>query len=191
MSAGAPIPSGLPPVPNRRPLHLRRIHCEGFARDDGLYDIEGTLIDTKPVALPLPEQTVPAGEPIHQMTLRITVDRERLIHDAVACTLRAPYGICGDIAPAYRQLVGLRIEPGFIDQAKRLFRRTAGCSHMTELIPPMATTAFQVLWSEPEAFGGPDNPGSAQRRSPLGGCHALRVDGPVVQRHFVHLLDSR
>ena len=42
-----------PPVP-RKPLHLRRISCEGFQRDDGLIDLEGLLIDTKPVPLPEP-----------------------------------------------------------------------------------------------------------------------------------------
>lgn len=94
----------------RRPVHLRRIRCEGFARDDGLFDIEGTLIDTKPFDVELPEKHVPAQAAIHHMTLRLTIDRHWTIRDAVARTLHGPYGICGQITGRYSQLVGLRIE---------------------------------------------------------------------------------
>ena len=174
----------------RRAIHLRRIHCQGFERADGLFDIEGTLIDTKPVPTALPEKTVAAGAAIHHMTLRLTIDRERRIHDAAALTVEGPYRVCGDINASYRRLVGLRIEPGFTDQVKRMFRRTLGCSHLTELLPPMATTAFQMLWAEPEGFGGADAEGSVRRTSPLGGCHALRVDGEVVRLHFPELLGA-
>ena len=33
-------------APIKEARHLRRISCEGFARIDGLLDIEGELIDT-------------------------------------------------------------------------------------------------------------------------------------------------
>src|SRR6185503_19700597 len=39
MSLSAPAP--------RRHLHTRSITCEGFARDDGLWDIEARIVDTK------------------------------------------------------------------------------------------------------------------------------------------------
>ena len=70
----------------RRPVHTRRIVCEGFARDDGLFDIEGTLTDTKPFALALPERRLEAGQPIHQMRVRLTIDREFVIRNADAQT---------------------------------------------------------------------------------------------------------
>ena len=50
-----------------RPVHLRRIECTGFAREDGLFDIEGRLTDTRPEPLALAERTVPAHAPIHRM----------------------------------------------------------------------------------------------------------------------------
>jgi len=174
----------------RRPVHLRRIVCAGYERDDGLWDVEGTLIDTKPFALELPEHAVAAGEPIHEMTVRLTIDRQRMIRDAMARTVHGPYRVCGDIAASYRQLIGLRIEPGFTQRVKRLFRGTLGCSHMTELLPPMATTAFQILWAQPQGFGAPDRAGASTRSSPLGACHALRLDGEVVKLHFSHLLEA-
>ena len=38
---------GLPSPAPRRHLHTRSILCEGFLRDDGLYDIEARIVDTK------------------------------------------------------------------------------------------------------------------------------------------------
>jgi len=98
-------------VTGRRSVHLRRIHCEGFVRDDGLYELEGTLIDTKPTPLQLPEKPVAAGEAIHHMVLTLTIDADRLIHDASARTVQSPYASCAEVQDAYRQLVGCASNP--------------------------------------------------------------------------------
>ena len=42
----------LTPPADRKPMHTRRIRCEGFSRADGLWDIEAHLIDTKPYDMP-------------------------------------------------------------------------------------------------------------------------------------------
>jgi hypothetical protein len=175
----------LPPSP-RTSVHTRRITCEGFERADGLLEIEGLLVDTKPIALQLVTGPLAAGTPIHQMRVVLVIDRHRTILQVRAATEHSPYPVCGEIAPAYAQLVGLRIEPGFTREVKRLFRGVAGCSHMTELLPPMASTAFQMLWSD-GGFEGADAPGSGRRTSPLGGCHALRLDGVIVRTYFPQL----
>lgn len=172
-----------PPPSARKPLHLRRISCEGFLREDGLIEIEGLLIDTKPVPLQLVNKDLPAGAPIHQMRVRLTIDSERRIVDANAWSEHTPYPDCMEVEAGYRQLIGMRIEPGFTREVKRLFRGTRGCSHMTELLPPMASTAFQVMWADGD-FNTVDAQGSAQRTSPLGGCHALRLDGHIVKTYF-------
>ncbi|WP_176461121.1 DUF2889 domain-containing protein [Janthinobacterium sp. PC23-8] len=171
--------------PERRVLHVRRITCIAYARDDDCIDVEGTLIDTKPYGVRLPERgELQPDEKIHEMTLRLTIDKNMTIRDAVALTTHSPYKICGAIAANYRQLIGIRIEPGFVQRIKRLFRGTAGCSHMTELLPPIATTMFQALWGDSTQFD-PDAPGDAGRGlSPLNGCHALRTDGEIVRQYF-------
>ncbi len=174
-------------TPTRRPVHLRRIECTGFERDDGLFDIEGRLIDTKPTELVLPERTVAPEEAIHHMTMRLTVGRDFVIRDVQAKSVEMPYRVCGDIAPAYRQLIGTRIEAGFTQKVKRLFRGIQGCAHLTELLPVMATTAFQIIWSDVDNFDNTATPNGRTRGSPLGGCHALRLDGEVVMRYFPHL----
>lgn len=177
--------AGTPPPPvTRRPVHLRRIRCEGFERSDGLYDIVGTLIDTKPFPIELEEKTVAGDEAIHHMTLCLTIDRDRLIHAVEAHTLEGPHAVCGAITDSYGRLIGQRIQPGFIRVVKRLFRAELGCTHLTELLPPMATTAFQMLWNSADDVTDPDQP--EHRNSPLGGCHALKRDGEFVRLHFPH-----
>lgn len=127
----------------------------------------------------LPEGTVEAHEAIHEMRVVVTIDGDFVIRDAVAHTLAAPYGVCGDIVPRYRRLIGERIGPGFTLFVKRLFRGEAGCTHLTELLPLIATMAYQVLFAERLATDA-----QTTGKSPLGHCHALRLDGPVVLEHF-------
>lgn len=168
---------------DRKLVHTRSITCLAYERSDGLLDIEGTLVDTKPHEFALPERgRIEAGEPVHQMSIRLTIGRDLLIHDVVAQMVHTPYAVCGAINQTYRQLVGAKIGPGFIQLTKQLFRGRAGCSHLTELLPSIATTAFQVLWGEPsQALKEALQVGG---KSPFDGCHALRSDGDVVRIHF-------
>jgi hypothetical protein len=143
-------------------------------------DIEGLLIDTKPTPVELVTgTTIEAGAAIHRMRVCITVNRDRWIVAAKADSEAYPHRECKEAEGAYLKLVGLRIEPGFTRQVKQLFRGEAGCTHMTELIPPMATTLFQVLWGDGE-FASTDSVTS----SPLGACYGLRLDGHVVRTYF-------
>ena len=72
---------------DRERLHDRRVHCAGFRRADGLWDIEGHLVDTKTYAFEnIHRGTIEPGTPIHDMWLRITIDDELLIHAVEAST---------------------------------------------------------------------------------------------------------
>lgn len=170
-----------PPAAPRRSLHLRRITCEAFEREDGLLDVEGLLIDTKPTPLQLVTgRHIDPGSAIHQMRVRLTVNRDRWIVAASAYSESYPYSECEEAEAAYRKLVGLRVEPGFTRQVKQLFRGEAGCTHISELIPPMATTLFQVLWADSDFASS-----SAAASSPVGACHGLRLDSQVVRTYFL------
>ncbi len=50
------------------------------------------------------------------------------------------------ITPDYGQLVGVRIAGGYRDAIRRLFGRTAGCTHINELAGVMGSAAMQALW---------------------------------------------
>lgn len=169
-----------PPAAPRRLLHLRRVTCEAFEREDGLLDVEGLLIDTKPTPVQLVTgRSIEPGSSIHRMRVRLTVNRDQWIVAANAYSEAHPHQECEGVEAAYHKLVGLRIEPGFTGRVKQLFRGEAGCTHISELIPPMATTLFQVLWATGD-FANPDSAAS----SPVGGCHGLRLDGQVVRTYF-------
>jgi hypothetical protein len=165
-------------APSREPLHLRRITLNGYKRSDGLFDIEGHLIDTKSIPLNVGGAPRPAGEAVHSMWLRITVDATLTIVDADAATDAMPYvGVCDSITPTYKQLIGLAIRPGFTNKVRELFGGIEGCTHITELIGSLATTAFQTM-------AGQRNLPSDQKPYQMDRCHALRSDGPVAAKFY-------
>ncbi|HRK96389.1 MAG TPA: DUF2889 domain-containing protein [Rhodospirillales bacterium] len=99
------------PAP-REHIHSREIRCRGFRRADGMWDVEGVLEDTKTYSFANHDRDgIVSGEPIHRMHVRLTVDDALVVQAAEAFTEAAPFSLCGDIAPAFAGLVGLRVGP--------------------------------------------------------------------------------
>jgi Protein of unknown function (DUF2889) len=169
---------GLESTTAREPLHRRSIEIQGFKRSDGLYDVEGHLVDTKPVDFRLAAGIRKANEPVHDMWLRITVDRTLTIVDAAASMDAMPYvGDCNRIEPAYRKLVGLAIGPGYHRSVKELLGGVRGCTHITELAGMLATAAFQT-------FAGQGLADPSRKPFQLDRCHALDTTAPAVARYY-------
>ncbi len=168
-----------PEVPAaREPLHRRTIEIQGYKRADGLYDIEARLVDAKPFDFKLAAGVRRAGEPIHSMWLRITVDRTLTIVDAAASMDAMPYvDHCDAIVPAYRKLIGLAIRPGYHEKLKELFGGVQGCTHISELAAVLATGTFQTM-------AGQRLQDPAQKPFQLDRCHALASDAPAVGRYY-------
>lgn len=170
------MPLSLPA--ERELLHTRNIVMRGYRRADGCFDIEGHLIDTKTYDRDSAGITCRAGEPVHEMWLRITVNPELVIVDAEAQSDAVPYpGQCNTITPAYRRLIGMSLRPGFAKEVRTLLGGICGCTHLTELIGSVATTAFQTL-------SGQTRPVPGRRPFQLDGCHALATGGEVVARYY-------
>ena len=168
----------LEPTVAREPLHHRAIEITGYKRADGLYDVEGHLVDTKPYDFKLAAGLRPAGEAIHGMWLRITVDRTLTIVDAAAAMDSVPYvGYCDRIVPAYKLLVGLAIRPGYHQRVKELLGGVRGCTHVTELAGALATAAFQTMAGQRVQEAG-------KKPFQLGRCHALEESAPAVGRYY-------
>ena len=167
------------PACGRKPLHERTISVQSYAREDGLFDIEAHLVDTKAYGFTLNNgEARQAGQPLHDMYLRVTIDDQFTIHEAEVVYDAAPYGdLCSAIAPDYKALVGMNLLRQFRHQVRERFGRTAGCTHVTELTGILPTVAVQTL-----AGRRPEVPG--KRPFQLDGCHALRVGGPVVQKYY-------
>jgi hypothetical protein len=169
---------GLEPTVAREPLHHRAIEIRGYKRADGLYDVEGHLVDTKPKDFKLAAGIRPAGEPVHDMWLRITVDKALHIVDAAAATDAMPYvNECDKIVPAYKALIGLAIRPGYHQRIKELLGGVRGCTHITELAGSLATAAFQTM-------AGQRTQDPEKKPFQLDRCHALASTSPVVGRYY-------
>lgn len=170
----APLPAPSP----RRLIHSRSIQLQGYERDDGLFEVEGELLDTKTFAFNVGGSSRAAGQPIHRMALRMTFDRTLTIVAAAASSTEMPYlGQCDQITAQYEKLVGVQIRAGFSHQVKTLFGGVRGCTHITELIGAVATTAFQTLSGR--GVADPE-----QKPFQLDGCHALKSDQPVVAQFY-------
>jgi hypothetical protein len=94
--------------------HTRSVRFEGYARADGLWDIEAHLTDIKPEDYLLAPGLRPAGSPVHEMWIRLSIDRRMNVVGAEACTDAMPYPpFCAAIAPDYAALKGLNLMRGF------------------------------------------------------------------------------
>ena len=67
-----------PPV-GRQHLHTRRVTCQGFFRDDGLWDIEGRITDEKTYEHANEWRgPLKPGDLVHDMSIRLTVDAQEI-----------------------------------------------------------------------------------------------------------------
>lgn len=175
-------------MPVRKLIHTRQVTCKGYARDDGLFEVEGHLADVRGVDClsRRREVLVRAGDTLHGMRLRITVDQSMRIVEAGAVTEHSPHGECRAVGDAYAGLKGLIIGPGFLAAAKERFRGIRGCTHLTELIGPVATTAIQTAISVREQLAGlelaPDE-AKGSHLSLVDSCHAWRRGGEAFLAH--------
>ena len=139
----------LSPAKPRERVHTRQINLNGYRRDDGLIDIEGEITDVKTYSFPNRERgTIEAGEPIHHMKVRITIDHQLEIKAAEAETVSGPYQICPSATRVFDRLVGLTIGPGWRQRVRKTIGGVEGCTHITELMGPVATVAYQTLYGE-------------------------------------------
>ena len=146
---GAGHVTSLSPAVPREVVHKRQINCNGFVRADGLYDIEAELTDHKTYDFPSDFRgTVTPDLAVHHMVLRITIDRDRVIQHAEAITITGPYAICPTANAVFDNLIGLQIGPGWRRKVQAAIGGRHGCTHITELLGPVATIAYQTLYGE-------------------------------------------
>jgi hypothetical protein len=183
-----------PPV-GRQHLHTRRVTCQGFFREDGLWDIEGRITDEKSYEHANEWRgPLKPGDFVHDMSIRLTIDDRFTVVDVEAITDKSPYRICGDVAPDFKKLIGLRVGGGFHREVRARLGGVHGCTHIVELLGPVATTAFQTVSSgkarelerahrAKNGMPQADTP-AKRRRKPyvIDTCHAWAADGPIAKR---------
>lgn len=189
----------LPPAQSREILHTRRYDFQAFGRDDGLWDLEGRMTDTKPYSFPNLERdggVVAAGEAIHDMSIRLTLDDSLTVVAVEAVTDSGPYRICPAITPNFQRLVGIKVGPGWRRSIASRVGGVEGCTHLVELLYAMATPAFQGIVPalsrrrrrQEEAgktASAPEGAKPAATWPPLmDSCHAYRHDGEIALRNW-------
>lgn len=165
----------------REAIHRREIHCHGFRRADGLWDIEGRMTDAKEYGFDSRYRgRVEAGMLVHDMKMRLTLDEQLVIRDIEVASDASPFPTCPEIEPAYRSLVGTTLRPGWTKLVMTQLGGVAGCTHLTRLAQELAVVALQTIMplrSRDEAV----TEGASKKPGHLDGCHALATDGPIVR----------
>lgn len=170
-----PLPTPQP----RTPMHTRRIQMQGFRRDDGLWDIEGELLDTKPHAFSIEgEGTWAPDQPIHHMRIRLTIDEAMVVREIAVAMEAVPHAPCPQAQAPMERMIGCTVGAGWRQAIERHLGGIQGCTHLRELLFSMATAAFQARAASLMARGDGKPPPH------LGKCLAWDFDGPVVARLY-------
>ena len=180
----------------RKHLHSRQILCQGFSREDGLWDIEGRLEDKKTYGFENRWRgRVDAGMPVHDMRVRLTLDDKFVVRDIEVSMPASPFKGCASIAPDFNVLIGERVGRGWNRKVAELVGGTRGCTHMTEVLGRMAMAAYQTIPIElhrrarHRAGGDREAFRALMKRSGwkphfIDGCHTWRSDGETVKREL-------
>ncbi|MDD2877471.1 MAG: DUF2889 domain-containing protein [Acidiphilium sp.] len=171
---------------SRELLHLRDITIRGYLRTDGMLDIEAHLVDTKTYGFGNHDRgRINAGEALHGMWLRLTVDQGLAVRRAEAAMDDTPYAICPGVAPNFARLEGLTIGRGFLRGAMERVGGTQGCTHLRELLQQVATVAIQTRFGvqahQAARDGGIIEDSAEISPALLNTCHAYDENGPLVR----------
>jgi hypothetical protein len=154
-----PLP---PSAVRRKHIHTRRIVCEAFERDDGLWDVEANMTDVKTYDV----ERASAGEPVHNMWIRLTLDTGFVIQSIESSMDAYPRHECPHAVNPMKELVGVKIGAGWQGEVRKRIGGALGCTHLRELLAPMATTSMQ-------AMGGVlRSRGTGGQRQGRGSCYA-------------------
>ena len=134
-----------PPVQRER-LHTRSVVGDGYRRSDGMFDLEARLVDTKSHPYRLMSGVREPGEPIHDLWIRVTIDRDCTIHAVDASMPSIPYPDgCERGEAAYQKLVGANLLHGFRRLVTDRLGGVHGCTHLTEVVGTLPTLAVQMF----------------------------------------------
>ena len=164
----------------REQKHHRNIDIKGYTRNDGLWDIEAHLIDSKSYTFNNAHRGyIAAGEALHEMWLRLTVDENLVIKDIEAVTSHGPFTICPDATQNFKCLIGETIKTGWTKRTRQLLGGVKGCTHLVELLGPIATVAFQTVYG-----GNQQNRQSGDKPLLLNSCYAFAENGAVIKEFY-------
>jgi len=174
------------PLPGaREELHSREIQMKGFRRSDGLFEVEAHLEDRRAKAFKIEHgRDVQAGHLLHDMAIRLVIDLDFVIIDAFASIDSSPFEVCSNAAPTIEAIKGLRIEPGWSTKIRERLSGARGCTHIRELLGPMATVAIQSLYEVRQMQPEPVDATGKPRK--IDSCFAYSHDREIVMKRWPH-----
>ena len=92
----------------------------------------------------------------------------------------SPYDICREAVEPMRAIVGERIKGGWSNMVKSKLGGAKGCTHLMEILIPLATAAYQTLTST--RLKKPDSVDANGRPLKIDSCYAYGKDREVVAR---------
>lgn len=162
--------------------HSRHIISHGYLRSDNLWEIEATMKDIKAqdVYRDFDGSLVAQGAPFHDISVNLVLN-DFFVVQAIKTSIDAhPFPNCGAAEPDFDRIVGSKIGPGWSSFLKQEFKGAVGCTHVLELLPVVATTAFQMMWT-PLAEKYPQHKGKAIQ-SLINTCHGWAEDSPIITK---------
>lgn len=160
------------PEPEARDwLQLRTVECRGYRRKDGLWDIEGHLVDLRTYTYISRERgDRSAGLPVHDIWLRLTLNEDLEVTAVASSMDSTPMGICSEIEAAYQGLVGLRVVSGWNKKVRELFGAAKGCTHIQDMLVVITGAAIQTIGGyRDQQRGSVEFDGT----TPIASCHAV------------------
>lgn len=171
----------------RTHVHTRSVVFRGYRREDGLWDIEAELTDAKTYTHKTPDRGVlEAGEPVHGMAIRLTVEDSFKIVDIAVRMEAHPFPECQQAKPPVARLIGHTLGRGWRSSIEHALGKTQGCAHLRELLFNCATAAYQTIphyRNHLRRQAGLPDPVLKRPPPHLGQCLAWDFDGPVVKRN--------
>ena len=168
---------------DRREIHTRTIEVRAFARDDGLFEVEARLIDTKPFAFwrAAHDAATPPGAPLHDISIRLTLDKALVVLAIEASSDTTPFAICKEAEATLAPLVGERIASGWSTKVKNSLRGSQSCTHLMEMLITMATPALQGIRGLARERKIDDSKLGAGK---LDSCYAYSSERAVIKMHW-------
>jgi hypothetical protein len=171
----------------RTHVHTRTVEFRGYHREDGLWDIEAELTDAKTYTHKTPDRGIlEAGDPVHGMTIRLTVDDHLKIVDIAVRMAAHPFPECQQAKPPMSRMIGCTLGKGWRKTIEHALGGTQGCAHLRELLFNMATAAYQTIphyRNHLRRKAGLPEPVLKRPPPHLGQCLAWDFNGPVVKRN--------
>src|ERR1043165_3658840 len=126
-----PTPASNPEEKARRLVHRPPGECAGYLREDGFWEVEARLVDTKPFTQrDRFRGELPPGTPVHDIRLRLAVDDDLVVREAETNMVSTPYPTCVDVEGILRRLVGEQIGKGWRETVRRKIGRLGTCTHL-------------------------------------------------------------